>query len=111
KVSQIIMTSAAAITIRATIPARPGYGASSSLRKSRNQDRAPGDSCRLCAIVAILNLRELSQRRTRRLEIIRGRDFGRGPEPDTSKPNAPNSGFAARPEGRVQAGQRHPDQE
>src|ERR1700757_188440 len=50
---QITMTRVAAITIRATKAVLPGYGDSSCLRNSPNQDREEGVADTLCAAVAI----------------------------------------------------------
>src|ERR1700730_8588204 len=50
---QMIMTRVAAMTMRAAVPARPVYGASSSLRKFQNNADGPGDSEKLCASVVI----------------------------------------------------------
>ena len=48
---QIIMTRVAARTMRATVAARPGYGASSCLRNSHNHVNGRGASGMSCARV------------------------------------------------------------
>ncbi len=50
------MTIVVASTMRATTSPRPGYGASSCLRKFRGHAREPGYSGPVCAAVATLSV-------------------------------------------------------
>jgi len=95
---QMIITIVAAITMRATKPTRPGYGASSSLRNSRTQIRVPGKARGVCATVAILNFHGWLQQPIRRSETTREGDSAPGRAPDTATPGAPSSAFVVRPE-------------
>src|SRR5271170_3609276 len=102
------MTRVAASTIRAIVPARPGYGANSSLRNSRNQVRAWGDSYRLCAAVAIFNLRESSRWLTHQFETNQKAGWIRAHERGILRPNGPSLEFLGRPGDRVVRCQQRP---
>jgi len=87
---QIIMTRVAAITMRATSAVLPGYGDSSCLRNSSNQDSDEEMVEMLCAAVAMLNFRESSQPQTHQLERALVLDFPHAHEPGTWMPGVPS---------------------
>src|SRR5262252_3377218 len=97
---QMIITRVAAMTMRVTSLARPGYGVSSPFRKSHNHE-ADGPGCRrLCARDATLNVLESQLPTIRSRETIQAEGSSREHEPETGWPDGPSSGFSARPEGQ-----------
>src|SRR6202007_576371 len=90
-----IITIVAAMTIRATKTPRPGYGTSSSLRKSRSQSKRRGHSDRVSTAVVISSDRESGLPQTRQLETDQRGDSARAHERGISMPDEPNSEFAA----------------
>src|SRR5260370_40599009 len=104
-----IITIVAAMTIRATKTARPGYGASSSLRKSRSQTKGWGHSARVSAAVVISSDPESGLRQTHQLETDQEGDSARAHERGILMPDEPNSEFAADWEGQVADCRRYRD--
>src|SRR6478672_6995435 len=96
---QTIMTRVAATTMRVTVLARPGYGLSSPLRKSHNQEDGRPGCRRLCASDATLNVLESQRPTIRSLETIQAEGSPREHEPETEWPDEPSSSFSARPAG------------
>src|SRR5580658_5030839 len=79
KVLQIIITRVAASTMRATVTARPGYGASSCFRNSHNHTDGRGASSRPCAsgmaMTPTLKSSNHDNRRLAHAEQVLGRVF------------------------------------
>src|SRR5271166_2753122 len=74
-VLQIIMTSVAARTMRATVSARPGYGASSCLRNSHSHVNGFGSSDMPCARVPTSTSSNHDNRRLAHSKQVLGRVF------------------------------------